>query len=29
MTREISALEFDAGSPMPASRRVLKRFLGI
>jgi TetR/AcrR family transcriptional regulator, transcriptional repressor for nem operon len=29
MTREISVLEFDAGCPLPASRRVLKRFLGI
>ena len=29
MTREISALEFDAGRPLPASRRALKRFLGI
>jgi TetR/AcrR family transcriptional regulator, transcriptional repressor for nem operon len=29
MTREISALEFDAGHPRPASRRALKRFLGI
>jgi TetR/AcrR family transcriptional regulator, transcriptional repressor for nem operon len=29
MTREISVLEFDAGCPVPASRRVLKRFLGI
>lgn len=28
MTREISALEFDAGHPLPASRRALKRFLG-
>lgn len=27
MTREISALEFDAGRPLPASRRALKRFL--
>jgi AcrR family transcriptional regulator len=29
MTREISALEFDAGHRLPASRRALKRFLGI
>ena len=29
MTREISALEFDAGHRLPASRRTLKRFLGI
>jgi AcrR family transcriptional regulator len=29
MTREISVLEFEAGSPLPASRRVLKRILGI
>ncbi|HSZ40621.1 MAG TPA: TetR/AcrR family transcriptional regulator [Trebonia sp.] len=29
MTREISVLEFDAGGPLLASRRVLKRFLGI
>jgi TetR/AcrR family transcriptional regulator, transcriptional repressor for nem operon len=29
MTREISALEFDAGRRLPASRRALKRFLGI
>jgi TetR/AcrR family transcriptional regulator, transcriptional repressor for nem operon len=29
MTREISVLEFDAGRPLPASRRALKRFLGI
>jgi TetR/AcrR family transcriptional repressor of nem operon len=29
MTREISVLEFDAGCPVPASRRVFKRFLGI
>jgi TetR/AcrR family transcriptional regulator, transcriptional repressor for nem operon len=29
MTREISVLEFDAGRPLLASRRVLKRFLGI
>ncbi|MFD1524392.1 TetR/AcrR family transcriptional regulator [Pseudonocardia yunnanensis] len=29
MTREISVLEFDAGHRLPASRRVLKRFLGI
>jgi TetR/AcrR family transcriptional regulator, transcriptional repressor for nem operon len=28
MTREISVLEFDAGSPLPASRRALQRFLG-
>jgi AcrR family transcriptional regulator len=28
MTREISALEFDAGHPLPASRRSLRRFLG-
>jgi AcrR family transcriptional regulator len=28
MTREISALEFDAGRPLPASRRALRRFLG-
>ena len=28
MTREISALEFDAGQPLPASRRALGRFLG-
>jgi hypothetical protein len=28
MTREISALEFDAGRPLAASRRALKRFLG-
>jgi len=27
MTREISALEFDAGRPLPASRRALKRML--
>jgi AcrR family transcriptional regulator len=27
MTREISVLEFDAGAPLPASRRVLQRFL--
>jgi TetR/AcrR family transcriptional repressor of nem operon len=27
MIREISALEFDAGHPLPASRRTLKRFL--
>jgi hypothetical protein len=27
MTREISALEFDAGRPLPASRRALKRLL--
>ncbi len=26
--REVSALEFDAGHPLPASRRTLKRFLG-
>jgi TetR/AcrR family transcriptional regulator, transcriptional repressor for nem operon len=29
MTREISILEFDAGHQLPASRRALKRFLGI
>jgi TetR/AcrR family transcriptional repressor of nem operon len=29
MTREISVLEFDAGCPLPASRRALRRFLGI
>ncbi|HUN31962.1 MAG TPA: TetR/AcrR family transcriptional regulator [Trebonia sp.] len=29
MTREISVLEFDAGHPLPASRRALKRFLRI
>jgi TetR/AcrR family transcriptional regulator, transcriptional repressor for nem operon len=29
MTREISALEFDAGHPLPAPRRALRRFLGI
>jgi TetR/AcrR family transcriptional repressor of nem operon len=29
MTREISVLEFDAGQPLPASRRALRRFLGI
>jgi len=29
MTREVSALEFDAGRRLPASRRALKRFLGI
>lgn len=29
MTREISALEFDAGRRLPAPRRALKRFLGI
>jgi TetR/AcrR family transcriptional repressor of nem operon len=29
MTREISVLEFDAGKPLPASRRALKRFLGL
>jgi TetR/AcrR family transcriptional repressor of nem operon len=29
MAREISALEFDAGRRLPASRRALKRFLGI
>jgi TetR/AcrR family transcriptional repressor of nem operon len=28
MTREISALEFDAGHQLPESRRALKRFLG-
>jgi hypothetical protein len=28
MTREISGLEFEAGHPLPASRRSLKRFLG-
>jgi TetR/AcrR family transcriptional regulator, transcriptional repressor for nem operon len=28
VTREISALEFDAGHQLPASRQVLKRFLG-
>ena len=28
MTREISVLEFDAGSRLPASRRALQRFLG-
>ena len=27
MTREISPLEFDAGHPLPASRRALRRFL--
>jgi AcrR family transcriptional regulator len=29
MTREISALEFDAGKRLPASRRALKRLLGL
>jgi TetR/AcrR family transcriptional regulator, transcriptional repressor for nem operon len=29
MTREISVLEFDAGKQLPASRRALKRFLGL
>jgi TetR/AcrR family transcriptional repressor of nem operon len=29
MTREISALEFDAGHQLPAPRRALRRFLGI
>lgn len=29
MTREISALEFEAGHPLPASRRTLRRFLGV
>jgi TetR/AcrR family transcriptional repressor of nem operon len=29
MTREISVLEFDAGRQLPASRRALKRFLGL
>ncbi|HEY1818875.1 MAG TPA: helix-turn-helix domain-containing protein [Trebonia sp.] len=29
MTREISALEFDAGRRLPAPRRALKRFLGL
>lgn len=29
MTREISVLEFDAGRPLTASRRVLGRFLGL
>jgi TetR/AcrR family transcriptional regulator, transcriptional repressor for nem operon len=29
MTREVSVLEFDAGHRLPASRRALKRFLGI
>jgi AcrR family transcriptional regulator len=29
MTREVSALEFDAGHPLPASRRALRHFLGI
>ena len=29
MTREISVLEFDAGKSLPASRRALKRFLGL
>ena len=29
MTREISVLEFDAGKRLPASRRSLKRFLGL
>jgi hypothetical protein len=29
VTREISALEFDAGHRLPAQRRALKRFLGI
>jgi AcrR family transcriptional regulator len=29
MTKEISALEFDAGHQLPASRRALRRFLGI
>jgi hypothetical protein len=29
MTREIAALEFDDGRPRPASRRALRRFLGI
>jgi TetR/AcrR family transcriptional regulator, transcriptional repressor for nem operon len=28
MTREISALEFDAGRRLPTARRALKRFLG-
>lgn len=28
MTREISVEEFDAGRPLPTSRRALKRFLG-
>jgi TetR/AcrR family transcriptional regulator, transcriptional repressor for nem operon len=27
MVREISALEFDAGHPLPASRRALRRML--
>jgi len=27
MTREISVLEFDAGQPLPASRRALRQFL--
>jgi TetR/AcrR family transcriptional repressor of nem operon len=29
MTREVSALEFDAGRPLPESRRALRRFLGL
>lgn len=29
MMREISALEFDAGRPLPASRRALRRLLGM
>lgn len=29
MTREISALEFDASHPLPASRQALQRFLGL
>ena len=29
MTREISALEFDAGRRLPASRRAFRHFLGI
>ena len=28
MTREISALEFDAGRQLPGARRALRRFLG-
>lgn len=29
MTREISALEFDASCPLPASRQALRSFLGL
>jgi len=29
MTREVSVLEFDVGHQLPASRRALKRFLGV